>query len=129
MQCLCWPLFLLAVPFQVETGRSAEPPIKCKLNLVRLEPLPRDKPCPENERLLRSTVPQSFYMKVENNVVDKGSKEAETKIPEQLSERSRRNIRLNILCGLWQRLVASNLVSFSTNNPRNRRAMTGFTLI
>lgn len=78
MQCLCWPLFLLAVPFQVETGRSAEPPIKCKLNLVRLEPLPRDKPCPENERLLRSTVPQSFYMKVENNVVDKGSKEAET---------------------------------------------------
>ena len=43
MRYLCWSLFLLAVLFQVEPGRSAEPPATCKLKLVRLEPLPPGK--------------------------------------------------------------------------------------
>ena len=62
MKVFWLPLLLFgAVLAQMETGLATDPPVTCKLKLVRLEPLPPGKPCPENEILLRSVRGQGFY--------------------------------------------------------------------
>lgn len=77
MRCLCLPLLLLAVLFQVGTGLSAEPPAKCKLKLVRLQPVMSGKPWPEDEQFVRFARSLYFRQDMENNVLDKGSQKAE----------------------------------------------------
>jgi hypothetical protein len=68
MKVLCLPLLALAVLFSVETVRSAEPPVTCKLKLVHLKPLPPGKRCPENEVLVRFARGREIaYRKLEGN--------------------------------------------------------------
>ncbi len=82
MRHLCWPLLALVVLSQVELGHSAEQPAKCKLKLVRIEPLLPGKPCPDDELFVRGVSAQFVGKKVLGNLHDEEWKEAERKSKE-----------------------------------------------
>ena len=63
MRHLCWLPLMAAVLLPAEIGRSAEPPIRCRLELVRLEVLPQNQPWPENERLFRFSRGLQFFLR------------------------------------------------------------------
>jgi len=54
------PLLASAVLFQASAGRTAEPPATCKLDLVRLEPLPPGEDLSQKQWLFRSARDQPF---------------------------------------------------------------------